>query len=57
VAAKKAETPDKALDAQLFAMLMSVGATEEAEPAPEKPVAAQKPNPKPKPAGWGPRSK
>jgi hypothetical protein len=51
MAAKKQDP--KELDAQLHAMLMAVGGTEEAEPAPA-PVA---PPPKPKSTGWGPKPK
>jgi hypothetical protein len=54
MAAKKPEPKQSELDAQLHAMLMAVGATEEAE-APVAPAAA--PPAKPKSTGWGPKPK
>jgi hypothetical protein len=53
MAAKKPEPKQSELDAQLHAMLMAVGATEDAE----APAAPAQPPAKPKSTGWGPKPK
>ena len=53
MAAKKPSAEEAALDAQLFAMMESVGAVEVDDEAPKKPAAPSKPVSN----GWGPKSK
>jgi hypothetical protein len=50
MAAKKPSAEEAALDAQLFAMMETVGAVEVDEEAPKKPAAT-----KPVSNGWGPK--
>ncbi|MCA3012521.1 MAG: hypothetical protein INH41_09000 [Myxococcaceae bacterium] len=57
MAAKKPEPKLSELDAQLHAMLLAVGATEEADEAPAPAPAQRAPPPRPRAAGWGPKSK
>ena len=54
MADKKQTAEEAAIDAQLFAMLMSAGGTQEEE-APAKKAAARAA--KPASAGWGPKKK
>ncbi|HEY0880614.1 MAG TPA: hypothetical protein VGD87_03730 [Archangium sp.] len=53
MADKKQKAEEAAVDAQLFAMLMSAGGTQEEE----APAKAAAPAPKPASAGWGPKKK